>query len=838
MKGCFRAMAVAAGFLAALPPAAQQEVVREVPAEAPIQSELTERVETRIVQIDVTVRDRKGGRASVPGLTKDQFRMRVGTRRLRGQDWERVGFDEVCGPTPEGLPAELDRRHLIVMADFNYLNGQMRSDTGKALRRLADEGIPEGYRVKVVGYTNALFVIQDFTEDPADLVAAALFIETASGLGGPGPGGYPTGGGATIADAAALGRAASAGLPDATAGQVLDAPGPADGRVGGVTPGSPGLQPGDSYAPGELPGQGVNIGEAGGGSEDQGLPTQSESTAPLRQIPAIELAPSLSSDPFKAKGNETNPGYVPPDFVLAEQAFVRDPSAVMLAMNLVPESPGRARVAQHGFWDPSASLAAIEAVLRGHAGLPGRKALALFTGELFEIIDYDDLEYETEAVLRAAQEGFDIWVVDAMGLFSEGTLPGGPSTASALRPGDTSRVGRSRLVTMLANNTGGETLRDASDLGEVFPRIEESLSCYYLFSVPVSRDRDGKAVNIAVSLDTEAHPELFGYTVQHATRLHMEDETTRRENARTAALLNPQDWQTLPLRAELAFPLERDRKLTALPVEVSLPLSALEFTPAENGGVEATFLVDMALDRNGRDTVCMVPPKGEASLRTLRLNQPLPPDARGHLVIRDLCPYRGGGLYTLRAVLTEAETHDPAAARAVYRIEPEPTPELAVAALRAGRNTGQEYLLLTSEEGVATVPRDFQRSAFVPLLEGDTAVPADLLLFRYVLCGPSRDEAKSRLRRLVYRKEKEGAEVLFLLPGAEEGGSPAGLFAPSPFCVEIQDEVPEWTLKQPGEYGFAVLATGPSPVTRSELEEALAAGEGAGLLGNVSFELR
>lgn len=828
----------ACGLLLALPPAAQDEVVTEVPAEAPIESDLTERVETRIVQIDVTVLDRKGGRASVPGLTKDQFRMRMGTKRLRGEDWERVAFDEVCGPTPEGVPAELDRRHLIVMADFNYLNGQMRADTGAALRRLAEEGIPEGYRVKVIGYTNALFVIQEFTEDPQDLLAAALFIETASGLGGPGPGGYPTGAGVTVADAASLGQAASSGLPNPAAGQVFDPGAAAGGKVGGVDEGGGGLQPGDSYAPGELPGQGVNVGDGRSGSEPGAVPVDTESTAPLLQVPALELAPVLSGDPFKAKANEANPGYVPPDFVLQEQAFVRDPSAALLAMNLMPASPGRARVEQHGFWDPSASLAAIEAVLRGHAGLPGRKALALFTGELFEIANYDDLEYETEAVLRAAQEGFDIWIVDAMGVFSNGTIPGGVSKVSSGRPGDTNRVGRSRLVTMLANNTGGETLRDASDLGEVFPRIEESLSCYYLFSVPVSRDRDGKSVNIAVSLDTDAYPELFGYTVKHATRLHMEDEPTRRENARTAALLNPQDWQTLPLRAELAFPLESDRKLIALPVEVSVPLSSLEFTPSEDGGVEARFLIDMALDRNGRETVCVVPPRGEASLRTLRLSQPLPPDARGHLVVRDLCPYKEGGLYTLRAVLTEAESHDPAAARVVYRIEPEPTSKMAVAALRAGRNTGQDYLLLTSEEGVSSVPRDVQRSAFVPLLAGDSAAPADLLLFRYVLCGPSREEAKSRLRRLVYRKEKGGAEVLFLLPGAEEEGSHLGAYPPSPFCVEIQDDVPEWTLKQPGQYGFAVLATGPAPVTRSELEKALATGEGAGLLGQVSFEVR
>jgi VWFA-related protein len=831
MKRLAISLPALAGLLLALPLAAQQEAD---PA-APIESELTERVETRIVQIDVTVLDRKGGRRSVPGLTKDMFRVRMGTKRLRGEDWERVGFDEVCGEAPEGLPPELDRRHLIVMADFNYLNGQMRSDTAAALRRLAEEGIPEGYQVKVIGFTNALFVIQDFTTSPQDLLAAALFIETASGLGGPGPGGYPVGGGVTVADAAAMGQAASAGLPNPGAGQTID--GSLLGTPFESGGSQPGVLPGDSYQPGDISGGG-SVTDGPSGSESQAGGINREATAPLAQIPAIELAPSLSADPFKAKGNEANPGYVAPDFVLAEQAFVRDPSTALLAMNLMPESPGRARVAQHGFWDPSASLAAIQAVLRGHAGLRGRKALVLFTGELFEIVNADELEYETEEVLRTAQEGFDIWVVDAMGVFADNTLPGMISKVSTGRPGETDRRGRSRLLTMLANDTGGETLRDASDLGEVFPRIEESLACYYLFSVPVPREKDGKTVNIAVSLDTAEHPELFGYTVRHSTRIHMEDETTRRENARTAALLNPQDWQGLPLRAELAFPLERDRRLTALPVEVSLPLSSLEFEPDAEGGVTARFLVDMALDRNGRETVCLVPPKGEATLYTLHLHQPLPPDSRGHLVVRDLCPYPGGGLYTLRAVLTESEAHEPAAARSVYQIDPRPTRELLVTALRAGHNTGQEYLLLTSDEGRATVPRDIERSAFVPLLEEDVATPADLLLFRYVLCGPSRDEAKARLRRLVYRQEQGRAEVLFLLPGAEEGGGQEGDHPPSPFCVEIQDEVPEWTLKQPGEYGFAVLATGEEPVTRGELEAALLAGEGAGLLGRVGFELR
>jgi hypothetical protein len=206
-------------------------------------------------------------------------------------------------------------------------------------------------------------------------------------------------------------------------------------------------------------------------------------------------------------------------------------------------------------------------------------------------------------------------------------------------------------------------------------------------------------------------------------------------------------------------------------------------------------------------------------------------------VVREWCPYRGRGLYTLRAVLTDPETDEPAGAHAVYRLEPQPVGELLVAGLRLGHNTGGEFLLAGNEEKEAPVPRDVERRAFVPLLEGDTAASTDRLLFRYVLCGPSRDEAKARVRRLVYHRDAGETKMLFLLPDADTSTPPDAAFAPSSFCVEIEDRVPEGTLERPGEYGFAVLASSENRVTQATLSEALSTGEGAGLLAHIEFRV-
>jgi VWFA-related protein len=670
----------------------------------PIPSDLVEKAETRIVQLDVSVLDPRGDtRRSVPGLSKELFVLRVGGHKMSEEEYERVTLDEICGEAREGLPEPFRQKSLVLMLDFNYLGGQKRFNAAGALRELAAEGLPEATQIRVVGYTRSIYEILPFTSEAADLLRAAEFLEEATWVGGPGI--DQNGEGAFAID----------------------------------------FQP-PLFRLEDRSGAGASLGADG---QIQGL-----------------------------------------DALLAD----------------ISESPGR-QLVERGQWDPRASLAAIEAVLRAHAGLPGRKALVLFTGESFDLPP-DDLERETAQVFRAAQFGFTIWAVDAEGFFAIG------AERESVRP-------RSRLVTMLAGNTGGETLRSAPDLGVVFPRIEEHLSCYYLFSIPVRKGEGTRAVGVTVALDTRNHPELFSYVVKHRSRLHLEDRVERRERLRVAALLSPQAWNASAARAELAFPVEWQGRLTHLPVEVSLPLRDLDFLPEPDGGYAARFLFDATVVRDGKQVACSYPARGEAVIHQVRMPSPPDPDFRGHLVIRDICPFRGAGLYSLRSVMTDPEEDRLEAAHATFLIEPRPGEEILVASLRAGHNTGHETLLFHPEGGQPRVVRDMYRTAFIPLLGSDAAHRSDRLMFRYVVCGPSREEAKHRIRRLIYRREGESFRNLTLL---EKGlAIPENAeFPRDPFCVEIHDSVPPNTLERPGDYGFAVVVLDSPRFSRRRLERALA----------------
>lgn len=736
--------------------------------EEPLDPGLVERVETRILRLDVSVVDRKTDeRRTVPGLTKDMFRLRVGYRPMPEERYAEVTLDEICGGAEEDLPAELRLRYLVVLLDFNYMDAEMRVGAARALRSLAARGLPEDYRIKVVGYTRALYQIEDFTRDPERLRAAARFVESVRWVG-------------------------------ETPNDTFLPSHPLDDSL---------LHPTDSFAladveeddsqinPGERPPEGYEV----------------ESS----QDPALSMP--------------TPGGFAPDDPSLlsarARNAFstlTADQGGNLLALSAslssLPEPPERELI-ERDLWDPRASLAAIEAVLRGHAGIRGRKALVLFTGERFSLHD-DNLERETREVFEAAQEGFSIWIVDARGFSSEGALP----------------IRRSDLITMLARDTGGETLRSASDLSQIFPRLQETLECYYLFSIPVEAGTEARTYNVSVGLDTDRHPGLWGYSVSHPTRLRLYDEKTIQERRRTSALLNPEDWRGLPVRAELSFPRERPKRASLIPVEISVPLSSLVFR-ATPEGYQARFLVDAAVDRNGNESVCVLPAPGESILHRLVVPAPPGPESRGHLVMRGFCPYEGEGVYALHAVVTDAEIAEPGAARAVYYIRPRSEEVLTATALRGGLNSGEDYLLIHRRPGRVEVPRDEARAAFVPFGPDARVLSSDRLFFRYVLCGPSRGEATHEVRRLVYRRDPDGPRVLFTLPDSrEEEGERPESFPADPFCVEVEDVLPPESL-EPGRYGFAVVRQEGAPVPLARIEAALTEEEAPEVLGRIEFEV-
>jgi hypothetical protein len=175
---------------------------------------------------------------------------------------------------------------------------------------------------------------------------------------------------------------------------------------------------------------------------------------------------------------------------------------------------------------------------------------------------------------------------------------------------------------------------------------------------------------------------------------------------------------------------------------------------------------------------------------------------------------------------TEHDTFD--VAHSLFHIEPKPGDDITATALRVGHNTGQETLLFHPEAARPVVVRDQYRTAFIPLREDDAVRTNDRVMFRYVVCGPSREEAKHRIRRLIYRRDGNRFRDLTLIERGLELETGAE-YPEDPFCVEIQDSVPPGELTKPGEYGFAVVALESRYLTRSQLEKALA-GKGKGLL--------
>ena len=125
----------------------------------PLDRGLKERVEVRLVVLDVLVLDRKGD--PVPDLTAADFDVEVNHREV-----PLAGFDAFCG--------ESARKPNIVLAfDYQHLDvaqrGQILADAREAVERGAAEGAP----VMVAALTGSLRVELPFTSD-GKRVATAL----------------------------------------------------------------------------------------------------------------------------------------------------------------------------------------------------------------------------------------------------------------------------------------------------------------------------------------------------------------------------------------------------------------------------------------------------------------------------------------------------------------------------------------------------------------------------------------------------------------------------------------------------------------------------------------
>ena len=133
---------------------------------APVAAQFGERVEVRVMNVDVEVRDRDGN--PVHGLTAADFEVREG-RRAR----EVTNFTEYRGRTPAGATPSLEARpgvprpplHLVIFVDQMRWTRRDHERIGRAVMNMLESQLVEGDRVRIVGWNRRVVDLMGWTDD-------------------------------------------------------------------------------------------------------------------------------------------------------------------------------------------------------------------------------------------------------------------------------------------------------------------------------------------------------------------------------------------------------------------------------------------------------------------------------------------------------------------------------------------------------------------------------------------------------------------------------------------------------------------------------------------------
>lgn len=141
----------------------------------PAASDLVERAEVRLVQIDVSVIDPKSDSfQSIPGLIADQFEIRLDGASLTPGQRAALRFDPVCGSG-----ADEPLRSIIAIVDLNYIDARGRVKVADAIDAVADAAGTRPELLKVYALTRQLRELTPgFTRDGEALRASATTIRS------------------------------------------------------------------------------------------------------------------------------------------------------------------------------------------------------------------------------------------------------------------------------------------------------------------------------------------------------------------------------------------------------------------------------------------------------------------------------------------------------------------------------------------------------------------------------------------------------------------------------------------------------------------------------------
>jgi VWFA-related protein len=283
----------------------------------------------------------------------------------------------------------------------------------------------------------------------------------------------------------------------------------------------------------------------------------------------------------------------------------------------------------------SATLNTLRAVIRTLSALPGRKVMTFVSDGFFlnsrSANTLDDLRRVIDAATRA---GVVIYSIDARGLYTSPIFDASqPGYADDQVPGVRERVENSGMEALrngpfaLANDTGGFMVMNTNDLNLGFQKVLQDTEAYYLLAFePVESYRDGRFRKLEVRVKN--HPEYKvrsskGYfaTDEKAEAKAAEKEEKERvklieereknpEKAakKEAAVRNTRVWEALgslfPLRGipvEMSADFVDTGKGTGFAlITVHLDVSALKFDQVKGQHVATVEVLGSVFDEKGK----------------------------------------------------------------------------------------------------------------------------------------------------------------------------------------------------------------------------------------------
>ena len=262
---------------------------------------------------------------------------------------------------------------------------------------------------------------------------------------------------------------------------------------------------------------------------------------------------------------------------------------------------------EYNIFNTDRRLQALRSLAGMLRGLDQKKSVIYFSSGM----DRTGIENQSQlraAINEAVKSNVAFYTMDIRGL--EAMVPGGSAQQASLR-GTSPYSGRATLnqydsnfstqetLVTQAGDTGGRALLDTNDFAQVFTRVQQDTSVYYVLGYhSTNPDRDGRFRKITVRVNRQDLKLEYrrGYYAPADFRHATKDERERQLDEELASDLPSTD---LPVYLAAAyFRLEEEKYF--LPISVVVPGSAIPFIRSSDKDKATLDIAGVALDENKR----------------------------------------------------------------------------------------------------------------------------------------------------------------------------------------------------------------------------------------------